>query len=197
MIEDRPGDPSAFPAGGRRRFLALGAAGLALPFLSRLSALVSAGPLTAPLPPDRRLSLYNIHTGEALAVEYCRSGRLVPDALEKIDHILRDHRNGETVSINVRLLDLLHTLARAVGAAEPYHVISGYRSPKTNDYLRTRGEGVAVNSLHLVGKAIDVRVPGIALRDLYRTAVKLAWGGVGIYPASDFVHLDIGRVRTW
>ena len=196
-MKDELGGRSAFPAGGRRRFLALGAAGLALPFLSRLSALVSAGPLTAPLPPDRRLSLYNIHTGEALAVEYCRSGRLVPDALEKIDHILRDHRNGETVSINVRLLDLLHTLARTVGAAEPYHVISGYRSPKTNDYLRTRGEGVAVNSLHLVGKAIDVRVPGIALRDLYRTAVKLAWGGVGIYPASDFVHLDIGRVRTW
>ena len=182
---------------GRRRFLALGAAGSSLPFLSRLSALAAAVPVAAPLPPDRRLSLYNIHTGESTAAEYCRAGGLIPDGLAKIDHILRDHRNGETVSINVRLLDLLHTLARAVGAAEPYHVISGYRSPKTNDYLRTRGEGVAVNSLHLVGKAVDVRVPGIALRDLYRTAVKLAWGGVGIYPASDFVHLDIGRVRTW
>jgi uncharacterized protein YcbK (DUF882 family) len=196
-MKDEPGDRSAFPERGRRRFLALGAAGLALPFLSRLSALVSAGPLTAPLPPDRRLSFYNTHTGESATVEYCRAGRLVPDALAKIDHILRDHRTGETKSIDVRMLDLLYTLARTLCTEKPYHVISGYRSPKTNDYLRAHGEGVAGGSLHLVGKAVDVRVPGIALRDLYRAAVKLAWGGVGIYPRSNFVHLDVGRVRTW
>jgi uncharacterized protein YcbK (DUF882 family) len=197
VMKDEPGDPSAFPAMGRRRFLALGAAGLALPVLSRLSALAPAVPLAAPLPPDRRLSFYNIHTGESAAVEYCRSGRLVPDALAKIDHILRDHRTGETMSIDVRLLDLLHALAGTLGTGKPYHVISGYRSPKTNDYLRAHGEGVAAGSLHLVGKAVDVRVPGLALRDLYRAAVKLGGGGVGIYPRSDFVHIDVGRVRTW
>jgi uncharacterized protein YcbK (DUF882 family) len=196
-MKDEYGSPSAFPARGRRRFLALGAAGLALPFLSRLSALVSADSLTASLPPDRGLSFYNTHTGESASVEYCRAGRLIPEALAKIDHILRDHRTGEVKPIDVRLLDLLHTLARTLGIKKPYHVISGYRSQKTNEFLRARGEGVAAGSLHLAGKAVDVRVPGLALRDLYRAAVKLRGGGVGIYPRSDFVHIDVGRVRTW
>jgi uncharacterized protein YcbK (DUF882 family) len=196
-MKDEPGDRSAVPERGRRRFLALGAAGLALPFLSRLSALVSAGPLKAPLPPDRRLSFYNTHTGESATVEYCHAGRLIPDALAKIDHILRDHRTGETKPIDVRMLDLLYTLARTLGTEKPYYIISGYRSLKTNDYLRAHGEGVVAGSLHLAGKAVDVRVPGIVLRDLYRAAVKLGGGGVGIYPASDFVHIDVGRVRTW
>ena len=96
------------------------------------------------------------------------------------------------------LLDLLNTLARTLPTQEPFHVISGYRSPSTNSYLRTHGGGgVAAHSLHLVGKAIDIRVPGIKLRDLYRTAISLHGGGVGIYPESDFVHVDVGRVRTW
>jgi uncharacterized protein YcbK (DUF882 family) len=196
-MKDEPGDRSAFPARGRRRFLALGAAGLALPFLSRLSAFVSTDSLTASLPPDRGLSFYNTHTGESATVEYCRADRLIPDALAKIDHILRDHRTGEVKPIDVRLLDLLYTLARTLGTEKPYHVISGYRSLKTNDFLRAHGEGVAAGSLHLVGKAVDVRIPGLALRDLYRAAVKLGGGGVGIYPESDFVHIDVGRVRTW
>ena len=181
----------------RRRFLGLGASALAYPFLTRLSAFASPGPLSGPLLPDRSLAFYNTHTGESTEVEYCRSGCILPDSLEKIDHILRDHRTGESRSIDVRLLDLLHTLAGSIGMDGSYHVISGYRSPQTNDYLRTHGGGVAANSLHLAGKAIDVRVPGLALRDLYRAAVKLGGGGVGLYPASDFVHLDVGRVRTW
>ena len=183
-----PGTP------GRRRFLALGAATLALPFASRLTAFTSP----EPLPPDRDLSFYNTHTGESAAVEYCRSGCLVPDSLEKIDHILRDTRTGETKTIDVGLLDLLNRLARALPTDGPFHVISGYRSPSTNDYLRLHGGGgVAAHSLHLVGKAIDIRVPGIKLRDLYAKAVSLHGGGVGIYPESDFVHVDVGRVRTW
>ncbi|MGB7295569.1 MAG: DUF882 domain-containing protein [Candidatus Aminicenantales bacterium] len=184
-------------APGRRRFLGLGAAALCLPFLTRVAAFASPRSFGEPLPPDRCLSFYNTHTGEAATVEYCRSGCLLPASLEKIDHILRDHRTGETRAIDVRLLDLLHALSRATATEEPYHIISGYRSPKTNDFLRARGGGVAANSLHLVGKAIDVRVPGLALRDLYRAAVKLGGGGVGLYPAADFVHLDVGRVRTW
>jgi len=177
---------------GRRRFLEWSAKALALPLLSRLSAF--AGPS---LPPDRGLAFYNTHTGESAALEYCRSGSLIAGALDRINHILRDYRTGEVKEIDVRLLDLLHALSRETPSGRPYHVISGYRSPRTNDYLRTHGRGVAEHSLHLAGKAIDIRVPGMALRDLYRTAVSLRGGGVGLYPASDFVHIDVGRVRTW
>jgi uncharacterized protein YcbK (DUF882 family) len=172
-------------------------AALSLPFLNRLGAAASPRSLAGLLPPDRGLSFYNTHTGEAAAVEYCQSGCLLPASLEKIDHILRDHRTGETRSIDVRLLDLLHALSRATAAEQPYHIISGYRSPATNEFLRARGRGVAAGSLHVAGKAIDVRVPGVPLRDLYQEAIKLGAGGVGIYPASDFVHLDVGRVRAW
>jgi uncharacterized protein YcbK (DUF882 family) len=179
---------------GRRRFLGLGAAALALPLVSRLSALTSP----APLPADRDLAFYNTHSGESAAVEYCQSGCLVPASLDKINHILRDTWTGEVKPIDTGLLDLLNTLARTLQTEEPFHVISGYRSPSTNAYLRTHGGGgVAAHSLHLVGKAVDIRVPGVKLRDLYRTAVGLHGGGVGIYPGSDFVHVDVGRVRTW
>jgi uncharacterized protein YcbK (DUF882 family) len=192
-MRKKRGVPFLLPEGGRRRFLAVGAASLALPFLKRLSAFAPP----EPLPPDRELSLYNTHTGEEAAVEYCRSGCLVPASLDKIDRILRDHRTGETKDIDVRLLDLLHRLAQAVGANGPFHVISGYRSPRTNDLLRALGDGVAANSLHLTGQAVDIRLPGLELRKLYKAAVSLRGGGVGIYTGSDFVHVDVGRVRTW
>jgi uncharacterized protein YcbK (DUF882 family) len=177
----------------RRRFIGLGAAALAMPFISR----IPAAAFSKPLPPDRSLSLYNIHTGEQAALDYCHSGSLISPSLEKINHILRDHRTGETKDIDVRLLDLLHVLSRKVGANRPFHIISGYRSPRTNAHLRANGSGVAENSLHLLGQAVDIRVPDLKLQDLYRTAVSLRGGGVGIYPKSDFVHVDIGRVRTW
>jgi uncharacterized protein YcbK (DUF882 family) len=177
----------------RRRFLGLGAAALALPILSRLPALAEP----APLPPDRDLSLLNIHTGESAAVEYCRSGRLVTPSLETINHVLRDYRTGETKDIDIRLLDLLNALSRKTAADRPFHVISGYRSPRTNAFLRANGRGVAEHSLHLLGQAVDIRMPGLGLRDLYRAALSLRGGGVGFYPVSDFVHVDVGRVRTW
>ena len=178
----------------RRRFIGLGAAALSLPFLSRLTAYASSEPV---LPSDRGLAFYNTHTGEAASVEYCRSGCIVTPSLEKIKYILRDHRTGETRDIDVRLLDLLNTLSRKTAADVPFHVISGYRSPQTNAALRAASGGVAENSLHLLGQAIDIRLPGLKLRDLYKAAVELRAGGVGIYPASDFVHVDVGRVRTW
>jgi len=178
---------------GRRRFLGLGAAALVLPILSRLPALAEP----APLPPDRDLSLYNIHTGESAAVAYCRSGRIIPPSLETINHVLRDYRTGEVKEIDVRLLDLLNALSRKTAAGRPFHVISGYRSPRTNAYLRANGRGVAEHSLHLQGRAVDIRMPGLGLRELYRVALSLRGGGVGFYPASDFVHVDIGPVRTW
>ena len=177
----------------RRRFLGLGAAALTAPFLSRLTALASADPL----PPDRSLSFYNIHTGESASVEYCHSGRFIAPSLAKINRVLRDHRSGEIRAIEVKLLDLLYSLSRKVATEGPFHVISGYRSPRTNASLRRQGDGVAENSLHLLGRAIDVRVPGVKLMDLYRAALSLRGGGVGIYPESDFVHVDVGRVRSW
>jgi uncharacterized protein YcbK (DUF882 family) len=182
----------------RRGFLGLGATALALPFLGRLSAFASSPSYVDSLPPDRSLSFYNIHTGESVAVDYCRTGCLVPASLEKINHILRDYRTGEIKPMDARLLDLLHALRAKTGADAPFHIISGYRSPQTNAALRgSGGGGVASNSLHMAGKAIDIRVPGIKLRDLYRAAIDLRGGGVGIYPGSDFVHVDVGRVRTW
>jgi uncharacterized protein YcbK (DUF882 family) len=177
----------------RRRFLGLAGAVLSAPFLHRLSAFAAS----EPLPPDRCLSFYNTHTGESADIEYCRSGCLVPASLDKVNHILRDHRTGEVREIDVLLLDLLYALSRKIPAGESFHIISGYRSPRTNASLRAHSDGVAANSLHLVGKAIDIRVPGLKLRDLYRAAVELGRGGVGIYPRSDFVHVDVGRVRTW
>jgi uncharacterized protein YcbK (DUF882 family) len=177
----------------RRRFIALSSAALAMPLLSRLPAWAAP----EPLPPDRSLSFFNIHTNESLSTEYCRSGCLIAPSLERIDYILRDDRVGEVKKIDIRLLDLLHTLDRKIAAEQPYHVISGYRSPQTNAYLREHGHGVAEHSLHLLGQAIDIRVPGVKLMDVYRTAVALRLGGVGLYPASDFVHVDVGPVRTW
>ncbi len=177
----------------RRRFIGLGLAALALPILGRLPSIAEA----APLPLDRDLSLFNIHTGESAAVAYCRSGRIIPPSLETINHVLRDYRTGEVKEIDVRLLDLLNALSRKTAAGQPFHVISGYRSPRTNAYLRAHGRGVAERSLHLLGRAVDVRMPGVGLRELYRAALSLRGGGVGIYPASDFVHIDTGRVRTW
>ena len=193
-IEDKVRERTSAGPLSRRRFLSVGTAVLSLPFLSRLSVFASPEPF---LPPDRGLSFYNTHTGESAAVEYCRSGCIITPSLEKIKYILRDHRTGETKDIDVRLLDLLNALARKTSADVPFHVISGYRSPHTNASLRANGGGVAENSLHLLGQAIDIRLPGCKLEDLYRAAVDLRGGGVGIYPGSNFVHVDVGRVRTW
>jgi uncharacterized protein YcbK (DUF882 family) len=183
-------------APGRRRFLGLISAALALPFASKLAALAPR-PLP-PLPCDRGLSFYNTHSGESATVEYCRAGALVPESLVKINYILRDTLTNEIKEIDVALLDLLVRLDLAVPTEGPFHVISGYRAPSTNEYLRRHGGGgVVANSLHLVGKAIDIRVPGVALRRLYLAAVDLGLGGVGLYPSEDFIHVDTGRVRTW
>jgi uncharacterized protein YcbK (DUF882 family) len=127
---------------------------------------------------------------------YWAEGRYLAEGLAAIDHLLRDHRTGEVRPIDRRLLDLLHRLAFALETRETFHVISGYRSPVTNAMLAARG-GASPRSLHVVGQAIDLRVPGRALADLRRAALGLRGGGVGHYPSSDFVHVDVGRVRTW
>lgn len=146
---------------------------------------------------EKSLSFYNIHTGEKLRAVYWADGRYVEDGLAEIDYILRDHRRGEVHAIDRRLLDLLFDLHGLLDTRQPFHVISGYRSPATNRMLRAKSSGVAERSLHLVGRAIDIRVPGRRLTDLRRAAMQLGRGGVGYYPRSDFVHVDTGPVRYW
>jgi uncharacterized protein YcbK (DUF882 family) len=149
---------------------------------------------------NRELSFCNTHTLENLTALYCCAGRYEPAMLAKIDHILRDHRANEVKAIDVGLLDLLHRLGATLQTSAPYHIISGYRSPVTNASLRANGgthTGVASKSLHMVGKAIDIRVPDVPLKELRQAAVSLKGGGVGYYPDLNFVHVDVGRVRYW
>lgn len=145
----------------------------------------------------RAIAFHNLHTGENLEATYRVGGEYVPSVLKDIDHILRDFRTGEVAAIDTRLLDLLHLLQSRLESDEPFHVISGYRSPKTNSKLAQQSSGVAKKSLHMKGMAIDVRLPGRALTDLRRAAVSLKLGGVGYYPKANFIHADVGRVRYW
>lgn len=128
---------------------------------------------------------------------YCEHGRYLPDALATIDHYLRDFRSGEVHAIAPALLDSLSDLRASCGGGI-YEVISGFRSPQTNDMLRrSNGGGVARSSLHMDGRAVDVRITGFATARLHQAALQLRRGGVGYYPGLNFVHLDVGRVRRW
>ena len=173
----------------RRALLALGTAG-ALSFVGRAAA-------RAATTPERALSFVHTHTGERARVVYFAGGDYLSDGLSELERVLRDHYSGERHPIDTRLLDLLHALAGRVGASQPFHVISGYRSPTTNATLAARSGGVARRSLHMAGQAIDVRLPGCALATLRDAALALSAGGVGYYATSDFVHVDVGRVRRW
>lgn len=145
----------------------------------------------------RELAFYNLHTGESLKTPYWSDGDYLPEALTDINHILRDYRNDQVLPIAPRLLDLLHGLRGTLDTTQPFQIISGYRSPETNTVLAAKSDGVAKGSLHMQGKAIDLHVEGIPLDDLHRAALALQGGGVGYYPKSNFVHVDVGRVRSW
>jgi uncharacterized protein YcbK (DUF882 family) len=177
----------------RRGFLRTSArimlSGVMLPFATR--ALAS-------LPNARSLAFRHTHTGEHLSIVYAVDDRYLPGALTALNHFLRDHYSGQVGTIDPQLFDLLFRLQRELGCSEPYHVISGYRCPETNATLKaTRGGGVARHSLHMDGKAIDIRLPGVPLDDLREAAIGLKQGGVGYYPLEQFVHVDTGRVRYW
>ena len=181
----------------RRMFLGFGAAAAA-------TALVPGRALAATAPAAKRtervLSFFHTHTGERLKIAYCCDGQYQPAALTEINHLLRDFRVNEVKPIDPKLLDLLHELGGTLETEQPFHVISGYRSPRTNHLLHERGgshSGVASKSLHMVGQAIDIRVPGVQLGHLRGAARSLKLGGVGYYPSSNFVHVDTGRVRYW
>lgn len=176
------------PMLARRAFLRLAAVA---PFAT-LAPLRAASGVERP----RALSFYNTHTGESLRSVYWAEGRWVAEGTSAIERMLRDHRTDEVHAIDRRLLDLLHRLVVELETDEPFHVVSGYRSAATNAALAKSG-GVSPRSLHLVGAAIDFRVPGRSLADVRSAALALRGGGVGYYPASDFVHVDVGRVRWW
>jgi uncharacterized protein YcbK (DUF882 family) len=144
------------------------------------------------------LSLVHTHTGESLSVGWRVAGTTVPEALTRVDRLLRDVRTGDVHPIDPALLDQLHRIATLTGTRAPFQVISGFRSGRTNEMLRRRGGGgVARTSLHLQGRAIDVRLQDVPLAILRDAARSLAAGGVGFYPGDRFVHLDTGRVRAW
>ena len=145
-----------------------------------------------------RLELYNTHTGESLATDICGiDGVFNADCLAQFDHLLRDHRNDAMHVMDRGLFPQLLALPRVLDVPARYEVISGYRSPQTNEALRAAGHGVAEHSLHLEGRAIDVRLVGVDCARLRDAALAASAGGVGYYASSDFVHLDTGRVRTW
>ncbi len=162
------------------------------------AALAGAAPALAfPEPDVRRLGLNNLHTNEILDVAYWENGAYVPDALDAVNNVLRDFRNGEVHEIEPRLLDLLVLLQGKVECRGRFEVISGYRSPQTNAMLHEQSAEVAVRSLHMDGQAIDMHLPTVELAYLRDAAISLGVGGVGYYPTSNFVHADVGRVRTW
>lgn len=146
---------------------------------------------------EKRVSLLNLHTGERVRTAYWEQGKYIPEALRAIEKVLRDHRSGDIHLIDPRLIDLMQHLHYKTGSSKEFQVVSGYRSPATNAALSVQNHGVAKNSLHMQGKAIDIRLPGVPLRVLRRAAMSMHAGGVGYYPKSNFIHIDTGNVRYW
>ncbi|MCO4864084.1 DUF882 domain-containing protein [Cupriavidus sp. WGlv3] len=166
--------------------------------LASLPANLPAHQALAGLPNARTLAFDHTHTGERVSLVYAVGDRFVPDALTTLNGFLRDHYSGKVGTIDPQLFDLLFQVRRELGTDKPFQVISGYRSPATNSRLRnSRGGGVARHSLHMDGKAIDIRLAGVSLADVRDAAKSLQRGGVGYYESDQFVHIDTGRVRYW
>jgi uncharacterized protein YcbK (DUF882 family) len=182
----------------RRSFLGLGAVAAASALVpARAFAAAPAVAARSGLAMERELSFFHTHTGERLSTAYCTGGEYVAPALKDVNLLLRDFRVNQVKAIDPALLDLLFELNGVLGTDQPFHVISGYRTPETNAMLRRTHHGVAGNSLHMRGMAIDLRLPDRSLRALHDAAVSLRGGGVGYYPRADFVHVDTGDVRYW
>ena len=179
----------------RRRLLRNGASVAGA--LAGASAAAWAQRLFAAEPDVRRIALTNLHTGEHLETDYFRSGAYVTESLARIEAVLRDFRNGERHAMDPKLMDYLVDVAAKMGVQPAFSVISGYRSPETNEKLHSNSSSVSQHSLHMQGRAIDVRVNGVDCAGLAASALELKRGGVGYYRASNFVHLDTGAFRTW
>jgi len=148
-------------------------------------------------PAERVLRLQNLHTGESLKATYWAEGRYIAEELKALNRVLRDHRSNEIYTMDQSLFDMLYLLQQQVAGNGTYHVISGYRSPATNAMLNSKSSGVAKRSLHMQGRAIDIRMPGVELTQLRQAAMDMKAGGVGYYPRSGFIHVDTGRTRFW
>ncbi|MEI8394028.1 MAG: DUF882 domain-containing protein [Rhodospirillaceae bacterium] len=145
----------------------------------------------------RILSFVNVHTSERLSVPFATGGSVVPGAMTSVRKLLHDHHDGSAHDIDPKLLDVLFSIMRLVGGGSVINVLSGYRSPRTNSMLRMSYDGVAANSFHMYGKAIDFWVPGVPIDSLHRAAMSVHGGGVGYYPGRGFIHVDVGPVRHW
>ena len=166
---------------------------LAAPSLSIPALAKTAQPASG----ERILRLYNTHTGEKLKTTFWAEGEFIPDAMQDINKVLRDHRNNKIAQMDPELLLLLTQLNDKLENNRELHIISGYRSPESNAKLHANSNGVAKRSLHMDAKAIDIRLPGKDLKMLHKAAMSLKGGGVGYYASSQFVHMDTGRVRYW
>lgn len=175
----------------RRKFLKV------LGGLSALSAIPNKSFAKLHETNDQSLSLLNLHTGETLHSTFYAEGNFQPSSLSELDYLLRDHRNDQVKQMDTQLLLLLHELQQTFGQHKPIHVISAYRSPESNEKLRAKSTKVAKKSYHMQGKAIDIRIPGVPLKELHQASLAQQAGGVGIYSRSGFIHLDVGRVRQW
>jgi uncharacterized protein YcbK (DUF882 family) len=176
--------------GTRRGFLQLGMSGLV--------CAVATPAIAVPRMRDmREIAFHNLHTDEKLRITYWKQGRYSRNAMDKINHILRDHYSGEVFPMSPRLIDMLYDLQARLHQDGPIEVISAYRSPQTNMMLASYSDGVAKHSYHTRGMAIDIRMQNAPLPKLYKTALNMRRGGVGYYPDSEFVHVDVGPLRRW
>lgn len=182
------------PEPSRRRFLK---AGLGACTLLTLPMAATSAHAAIKRPFEKKLSFLNLHTGERTRATFWANGRYIPEGMRAINHVLRDHRTGDRFAIDPDLFDILHQLQYRLRTNQEFHVVSAYRSPATNAKLAEQSGGVAKNSMHTHGKAIDIRLPGRKLSDLRAAALSLQMGGVGYYPSSNFIHLDTGHVRFW
>jgi uncharacterized protein YcbK (DUF882 family) len=182
----------------RREFLRQGALAAAGALTARVAG-ADPRPRRPPRSEEKRLTFYNTHTSESVDAVYWAEGGYVPEGLRLIDRVMRDHRTGAVRPMDRRLLDLLFELRTTLGTRQPFQIISGFRSPESNAYLRglSPASGVAKQSQHMLGRATDIRVPGVALDKLRAVALSMKKGGVGFYPSSNFIHVDVGRVRRW
>jgi uncharacterized protein YcbK (DUF882 family) len=176
----------------RRKFLKMG-------LLTAAAALVPPKILAAVKDhsQEKKLFFYNAFTHEDLETVYLKDGQYIPEEVAKIYHLFRDHRTGRVKIIHSDLLDLLFSVQKKLDTKEPFHIISGYRTPRSNELLSKRNKAVAKNSLHMYGKAVDLRLPGYSLKAVRKAAMSFRQGGVGYYPRSRFVHIDVGNVRYW
>jgi uncharacterized protein YcbK (DUF882 family) len=177
----------------RRNFIKLGLLSTSLCLIPAKVVASADGLITE----ERTICVYNLHTKEYLQATYWKNGQYVREVLDDCNHLFRDHYTGVVRRVDRHLLDFLFALQKKLNCSEPFHLISGYRTAKTNARLRAGNKKTARKSLHMYGKAADIRIPGVSLKLLRRAAYKMRKGGVGYYPRANFVHVDTGKIRFW